>query len=358
MPIKFRCSYCRQFLGISRSQAGGVVHCPSCGRSIRVPELDGTVQPLSDPELNVHDQQLLQALDELARLAESPVQSDVSLTSSVSDKNESETLLPQPLLEPIPIEVPMPPTPVAVQPAVAVALATAAENQVADRDGLFAELAALSATQAAIRTDESLSRPEHADRRSRRFVSSTGIVAVVGFASFMAGMLTERLVRVLESRGHAKTAPQLQPQSPVVNQTFTGRITYKTNLGEIHPDRGARVLVFPEKRVGEIKLSVVGFRPADGSADQRVANAALQGLGGGAATADEKGVFEMSLDAGSYALLILSHFQQREDSSNDPALLKLLSEYFEKPDQLLGQRRYHFSTVRIKGTGDIWDQSF
>ena len=70
MPIKFRCSYCRQFLGISRNRAGEVFDCPTCGRTIRVPSLDGTVAPVPAPELNAADAHLARALDELAALAE------------------------------------------------------------------------------------------------------------------------------------------------------------------------------------------------------------------------------------------------------------------------------------------------
>jgi len=68
MPIKFRCQQCRQFLGISRSKAGSVVDCPTCGRTIRIPELDGTVRPLPKPSLDLHDSSLARALDELASI--------------------------------------------------------------------------------------------------------------------------------------------------------------------------------------------------------------------------------------------------------------------------------------------------
>ena len=68
MPIKFRCQQCRQFLGISRAQAGEVVDCPTCGRTIRVPELDGTVKPLPKPGLKFDDTRLKSALDEIAQI--------------------------------------------------------------------------------------------------------------------------------------------------------------------------------------------------------------------------------------------------------------------------------------------------
>ena len=70
MPIKFRCQHCRQFLGISRAQAGGIVDCPTCGRTIRVPDLDGTVSPLPKPGLDPQDSKLAAALSELASIGD------------------------------------------------------------------------------------------------------------------------------------------------------------------------------------------------------------------------------------------------------------------------------------------------
>jgi hypothetical protein len=44
MPIRFRCAYCNQLLGISRRKAGTVVRCPTCAGQVVVPnvEAEGT----------------------------------------------------------------------------------------------------------------------------------------------------------------------------------------------------------------------------------------------------------------------------------------------------------------------------
>jgi len=68
MPIKFRCQHCDQLMGISRSKAGDVVDCPTCGMSVRVPGLDGEVAPLPQPKLDLKDSELASALDELAAI--------------------------------------------------------------------------------------------------------------------------------------------------------------------------------------------------------------------------------------------------------------------------------------------------
>src|SRR5262245_57705593 len=40
MPIRFRCAYCNQLMGISRRKAGTVVKCPKCAGEIIVPALE------------------------------------------------------------------------------------------------------------------------------------------------------------------------------------------------------------------------------------------------------------------------------------------------------------------------------
>jgi hypothetical protein len=45
MPIRFRCRYCHQLMGISRRKAGMKVHCPTCHGQVVVPEPDGVEHP-------------------------------------------------------------------------------------------------------------------------------------------------------------------------------------------------------------------------------------------------------------------------------------------------------------------------
>jgi phage FluMu protein Com len=40
MPIRFRCAYCNQLLGIARRKAGQVVRCPTCAGQVVVPSPD------------------------------------------------------------------------------------------------------------------------------------------------------------------------------------------------------------------------------------------------------------------------------------------------------------------------------
>lgn len=372
MPIKFRCNYCRQFLGISRAQAGGIVDCPTCGRSIRVPLLDGTLQPIPQPELNLQDAHLSRALDELARLANPDSSPEVVSFSQADQDEEAENEIPQLIPEPIPIEVPIPPTPISIRPPLQEAdddepvgfeapVSVSSPAATVAKYDVLAELATLPPVS--LEEKSSLREaPRSVETRPRREVASLWKIALCVAGAFVLGMLFERLLKVFESGRPKPDSVAASTDSGVAandGSQVTGRVTYKSADGSSQPDRGARIIAFPVQREGEAKLSVVGFRAADGAVDARVAAAALKALGGGVATADDAGQFRLEVPAGTYQLLILSHFQSRDERQEaDPALQKLLATYFDKPDEVLGRVKYDFSPLRVKGTGDVRDQSF
>jgi phage FluMu protein Com len=51
MPIRFRCAYCNQLLGISRRKAGTVVRCPQCTGQVVVPQAAADEQEDDQPGL-------------------------------------------------------------------------------------------------------------------------------------------------------------------------------------------------------------------------------------------------------------------------------------------------------------------
>ncbi len=68
MPIRFRCAYCNQLMGISHRKMGTIVRCPKCSGQVVVPQIEGTpdddeprhdgemaaaVKALEDPELEM-----------------------------------------------------------------------------------------------------------------------------------------------------------------------------------------------------------------------------------------------------------------------------------------------------------------
>lgn len=49
MPIRFRCAYCNQLMGIARRKAGTVVRCPTCGGQVIVPPPPEEASPPARP---------------------------------------------------------------------------------------------------------------------------------------------------------------------------------------------------------------------------------------------------------------------------------------------------------------------
>jgi len=49
MPIRFRCAYCNQLMGITRRKAGTVVSCPTCQGQVVVPSPDPGLEPVPLP---------------------------------------------------------------------------------------------------------------------------------------------------------------------------------------------------------------------------------------------------------------------------------------------------------------------
>ena len=49
MPIKFRCAYCNQLMGIAKRKAGTVVRCPTCAGQLVVPNPDEEASSQPEP---------------------------------------------------------------------------------------------------------------------------------------------------------------------------------------------------------------------------------------------------------------------------------------------------------------------
>jgi hypothetical protein len=367
MPIKFRCSYCRQFLGISRGRAGEIVDCPTCGRSIRVPGLDGAVQPVPTPELNLRDAKLIRALDELANWnAPQPV----AVASAATEEPEAEEEIPQPIAEPIPIEVPIAPEPIAVKPPPSVEpLSAGPQTATADAAAepamsVAAALVELNQIPVADPARPQLAAATYPVYEQRRKISTPAVLAcalLLALASFAGGYFISRARQPVADTNAAGERQPASEQEIVLIPAISGRITYKTADGGSLPDRGARVLVLPRERDGTAKLSAAGFRAGDHPTDVRFATAALRALGGDLAIADDGGKFTLQLaNPGTFHIVVISNYANRADSDEiDPELIRVLTPYFDQPSQIIGRTKVHFGQVRYKGTGtEIWDHSF
>jgi hypothetical protein len=63
MPIRFRCAYCNQLLGIARRKAGTVVRCPTCAGQVVVPAADAGAEPDPDEPRPAGDQPVFERSD-------------------------------------------------------------------------------------------------------------------------------------------------------------------------------------------------------------------------------------------------------------------------------------------------------
>jgi hypothetical protein len=363
MPIKFRCQHCRQFLGISRTKAGDVVDCPTCGRSVRVPNLDGTVAPVPEPRLNVHE--LAGALDELARIGEAGAADAADEPADEFAPAPKPTVVKElaPLPRPEPISLEPPPVAVPVDIHAKQARPAAEERHAVDatpRVGSEQRPAAVSFP---------------AVLRSWPVI---GVLLASALAAFAGGWIAGGMgssgppeqpgpVAGGGKPGGARPAPATKlvpvyhPES--WKTAVKGQITYHTSDGKHRPDEGARILILPETREGGLsKLPVAGFWSAANDADFRVAVAGLRELGGNAALAGPDGNFAIKLppSSGSYHVLVISAFKEND---LDTALLSststLLAAYFDRPEALI--RKLAFKHGRLKYDGskvEPWNHSF
>lgn len=151
-----------------------------------------------------------------------------------------------------------------------------------------------------------------------------------------------------EPGGNGAAAPLANLQ-PAIN----GRLTYVSVSGDSHPDSAARVLVLPDSREGTAKLTVEPFRSGAAEGDLRIAIAAIRAAGGDFVVADQDGRFTISLPkAGGYQLLLMSHYQPRDERDLlEPGTMSLLEQYFDRPKQLIGATAYHLSRFSYRGDG-------
>lgn len=286
MPIKFRCPHCEQFLGISRSKAGAVTDCPMCGRTIRVPQLDGTIVPLPKPTLNHGDSGLAKALDALASLgaADSTVEADEEI--SRPSKPEAIVLAPAPMIEAVLLPVPLPPEPVS----------HAGSNGGSSRPVPLRQ----DTARASNRTQGPLDELAAMQLPSRQRASSPGdqkrqpllvgvLCGVLGLAAgFWIGRVTgsssptETAPVVVKEPVIIPPGPALPPtagqggapasvsQTGDLKRAIEGRVTYVNAGGESRPESGARILAVPALHSGLTKLAVEGFRAGASAVDVRV----------------------------------------------------------------------------------------
>ncbi len=364
MPIKFRCPHCRQFLGISRSKANSLTDCPTCGRTIRIPNLDGKVAAVPKPKLDMQDSELVRALGALANLK--PVQED-----NRASENDLESLGSDPLphtFQPDLVEVLERPAPVKILPELIEepeeplsVIAEYDEPTANSEEQILASLALASSSQPSAKLIST--------KKGARFGPGSLLLAclvclacggVIGRALFPNNIASPEKTTQIDKP--IEIPDVLAVPDKNLNEGFqiSGKLTYTSATGDSLPDREAGVIILPIERIGTAKLSVAGFRIGASPADQALLSAELQSLGGDFVLAGKDGTFSAVLPkAGRYGVLIASRYQIRSQEVIPPGpIMDLVASYFERPAQLIGKVQYHYQTFSAASTSETLDHHF
>jgi hypothetical protein len=349
MPIKFRCQHCRQFLGISRSKAGEVTDCPTCGKSIRVPNLDGTIDDIPAPTLDLRDAELADALAELAETPQTVVRPTVEVYSgrpAVADVGVVRT-------EPVAVTPRTTPKPIATADYL-ISAADTLDQDAGTKVNAEQELRTLSQSGPRDRAAPTAVSGDPSQNRRQLLLLLGPAVIVIGLLLVAAFVRPGRQAASASGPGaeEESSRPAVVAAPAPQEGTLVGTVTFLAEDGVRIPDSGARVILLPAERRGTLKFDVAGFLAGGDEVDGRAAAAALRILGGDVVSADDDGRFELlASEATTYRLLVISrHCPRPLEEQPDEAVQELLSAYWLRPASLLGGLAFH--TQQIERTGN------
>jgi hypothetical protein len=345
MPIKFRCQHCSQLLGISRSRASAVVDCPQCGRSLRVPELDGRTRRIPDPQSAVKsDSALLSALTELSVLDDDHLESAPDEprpaagqgTGGVTDRVVS----PEPIAASEPIDV-------EISHVTAQEVSFESGDPVAIAESLN-ELASLEqqspdgqVSEHVLRDMREASRGQH--RTTGLLASGLAMLLLGVCLGWWVGHRTSGTVDSVESRVDEQRVREVGPRVKAVPAEdaviVQGTIEYQDASGRMLPDSGAMVLLLPVNRQGTIKLNARSLqRPAE-NPDLAATVAALSALGGAVGVSDMDGKYQLTSETTADCTLVVvsKHLERPADLPVSPSVVHVLESWFDSTNHILGR---------------------
>lgn len=177
-------------------------------------------------------------------------------------------------------------------------------------------------------------------RISRRVIYAQAVLLAIAAAGFfVAGYFIGR---------GKKPAPSGDSGSRTI--AVTGHIELVGPGGAFVPDAGAAVLILPAERKPrrDAKIDAAVLGPlAPLPAENDLALAHVESLGGAYARTDERGDFRLSFpQRGSYHVLVLSR-EPAGDEEPSRADLAVVGEYVVDALGLLGPQRYHLATADL-----------
>lgn len=370
MPIKFRCQHCRQFLGISRQKAGALTDCPTCGQTIRVPDLNGELEPLPEsPAPRDAEPEVKLSPEELEKASAETIGVEAELPSP-----ESRQLPPAaPIVQsPFDIEIEIPtdrmPAPRAAAAAHKPATPSPRPPRAAPHD-VFTQLQNVP------------ERPATARRmRKNAGLFSPLVLLTACLVCFLAGLIigwtlgqtgnSKQPTREAQREAppgnllaqnppenppaadEAPAAPPVvrpPPPPPAGEFGLTGTVRYESMSGASLADEGARVLAIPVSRASGGKLPAAGFRIGAANNESGTLEVSTIAAGGGFTRVDRDGNLSLHVPAaGRYAVLIVSRFQTRPATSPvSNSVREFLDQTFDRPGQVLGSLQFDYREVTL-----------
>jgi len=308
MPVLFNCQQCHQPIRASRRKGGTAVLCPQCGQPNMVPTVPLGETGAAPAKVEGAFVAGAGRFDDIPDLIAPPV--------------ATASMFAAPLSPPLPGEAPpLPP----VNRRREFGMATSGRNDdallVISRAGVFA-LGAL--------------------------------LMLVALVFLLAGYV---IGRGRSAAVHTDSTSE-SSGNPVV---FEGNLSYAASPGQIKPDADAVVIALPFDNRPKEKLASRGLRSTDtGDIDATPAATALHALGGACVRAGAEGEFPLVVPrSGKYFLLVISKHAKREAGrSIEFDDLRAMSEYFERPADLIGSFRYDWSVRELSGAPPHFTHEF
>ncbi|APZ95538.1 hypothetical protein Fuma_05197 [Fuerstiella marisgermanici] len=367
MPIKFRCQHCQQLLGISRSRASAVVDCPQCGRSLRVPDLDGRTRKMPDPRSSATgDAALMSALTELSELG------DPNIPDKASTDVPHE---PDRRIVTVDVDAAAYFEPIETVPAAQSYVSEVEElgdDPVAIEESLE-ELAALGDEETGSRVSPELLQEMRQARNGGGSSATAFLLACVALAAGAAGGWFAKDAIDKSSSTTNQSQPglagdngglaQLNGREGVAQSdtlaVLRGTITWAESVSSTEsgdsdqsqdasmPDGGATVFMLPSERTGSLKLSARSLLLEPDHPDRRATLAALQAIGGSITEADADGRFRASVvKARPVTVIAISkHVERPADVSPPAETVQLLDSYFDSTSHVVGRRNLKSLTI-------------
>jgi hypothetical protein len=314
MPVLFNCQQCHQPIRASRRKGGTAVSCPQCGLPNIVPTVPMGESAAAPTKAEGGFVAGAGRFDDIPDLIAPPVAAVPAPPS----------MFAAPLSPPLPGEAPpLPPVNL--------------------RRGI-------GTSPASGRSEDAL-----------LVISRSGVYALGALLLLVA--LVFLLAGYVMGRGRAATARNDPMTSESSGNTVVveGNLSYTASPGQIKPDADAVVIALPFDSRPKEKLASRGLRSTDtGDIDATPAAAALHALGGACARAGEEGAFPLVVPrSGKYFLLVISKHAKREAGrSIEFDDLRAMSEYFERPADLIGSYRYDWSVREWAGAPPRFTHEF